>query len=168
MTINNIPSAEKILKGEQLYDLVVIGPKFNAKDIARIQYPELFVIDKPEDIKLLFEKYSPQIITADKPRKLKPLEADINYADAQGKVLLITTNKTIVKELSCFNLKVATNIHSAKRLIHNNGFKLIITDIGLKPKTNLPIYKWGVDVLGKKDVYLLLTTGRLSLETLES
>lgn len=168
MTINNIASAEKMLEGEQFYDLVVIGPKFDVKDITRIQYPKMFVIDKPEDIKLLFEKYSPQNITAEKPRKLKPLEADINYADTEGQVLLITTNKATVKELSCFDLKVATNIHSAKRLIYNNGFKLIITDMALKLKTNLPTYKWGVDILNKKDVYLLLTTGQLSLETLES
>ena len=68
--------------------------------------------------------------------------------------------------MSCFDLKVATNLYSAQRLLGSNEIELIVTDMETKPKTNLPTYKWGVDILTKKDVYLLLTTGRLSLETI--
>ncbi len=167
MPVKQTSVAIKFLQSKE-FDLVVLGPPFQEKDKTSINHSNIYLINKPEDIKGLFDKYQTKPLPAEAPRKLKPLKADINYASAKGKVLLITTNKETVKELDCFELRVATNLYSAKRLILDNGFNLIIMDMGLKLKTNLPTYKWGIDVLNKKDVYLLLTTGRLSLETTES
>lgn len=82
-------------------------------------------------------------------------------------MLLITTDKAIVEELNCFDIRVATNLYSAKRLINSEEFDLVVVGMKVTFKSKLPTYKWDIDILTKKDVYLLLTTGRLSLETIK-
>lgn len=172
VSAKQISTAIKMLeKYREDCDLVVLGPPYGDKEKQQIDHPNIFVIKHPQDVAALFNLYKPQqgLQTArpqEGQRKIRPLKTDINYAAAGGTVLLITTNRSIIQELSCFDLKVATNLYSAQRLLGSNEIDLIVTDMETKPKTNLPTYKWGVDILTKKDVYLLLTTGRLSLETI--
>ncbi len=166
MPVKQMSVASKVLKENKDFDLVVIGPPF--KDQADIEHPNIFVINEPEDIALLFKKYQPIKMPIEQTRKLRPLKAEVNFADAKGRVLLITTDKTIVDELRCFDIRVATNTYSAKRLLISDDFDLAVIDAKVDFKSDLPTYKWDIDVLNKKDVYLLLTTGRLSLETTES
>lgn len=166
ITAKQIATATKILeKSNNNFDLIVLGPPFGQKEKEQIEHSNIFVISQPEDVAALFELYKPQHKLPETTRKIRQAKADLDYSTAQGIVLVITTNKTVTKELSCFNLKVATNLYSAQRLLHDNDIKMIVIDTDIKLKTTLPTYRWEVDVSTKKDIYLLLTTGRFSLET---
>lgn len=160
------------LLNEDNFDLIIIGPPFFEDDVNFIKHENIEFIKKPEDLKALYQKYlvqSKQEQVA--KRKIRSSKPEIPYEEAQGTVLLVTTDANLIKEISCFNLIVSTNTYSVSRYLSDivNEISLIIWDrntvLTKLPKTNIPTYIWGEEVKNKKDIYFLLTTGNLSIES---
>jgi len=169
--VKTLQQANDLLMDEK-FDLVVLGPPYNTSHATNVNHSEIKIIEKPDDLRVLFEELNR--LDHNKPpnnlkRRIRADSGPISYESATGTILLVTTNILLVNELKCFSsLLVATNEYSAQKLLLNNNIDLLVWDSETFPvkklKTNVATCLWGIDATDKKDVYMLLTTGQLSLD----
>jgi len=168
--VKRVQEAEEIL-AEEDFDLVVAGPPYKEEDVETLEFPAIKIIKEPADLRELQRELQHNPETKFK-RKIRAAQTDeIPYEKAKGTVLLATTDRGLIRRLRYFNIRIATNKYSAGRLLSdiNYPISLVVWDLPEeKPKIKIPAYIWGREIFTEKDVYMLLVTGRLSLETEES
>lgn len=162
LTLENITDAITIK--EEDYDLVILGPPFKQDKVSLIPHGVVRVIEHPADLRKLLQEFVEVTDSKSKAQKLP-------YHEIEELLLLVTTDLDIIEELNNFNILIATNKYSALRHIEDisKELALIIWDrntiLAKAPKTDVPLLFWKEDVKDKKDIYLLLTTGQISIET---
>lgn len=176
ITMEKISDAIGITEDD--YDLVILGPPYDKEKAKLIPHANIRVIEQPEDLKTILKEFANKIEkqpgikkeTNKGSRKFR-VDSDINlpYHEVNETILLVTTDIELIKSLNCFNLLIATNKYSALRHIENitQEIALVIWDkdsiLTKTPKVNIPILYWGEEVKNKKDIYLLLTSGQISI-----
>jgi len=161
-----VPNSEdgiSLIENEE-FDYVVVSKPFTKQTAQSISHPNVSFLEDAADLRHFKEKVSPQR-TEQPMRRLRVDEPQIDYSEAKGHVLLVTTNRDLIRDFTVFSCGVSTSVYSARRYLVENQVDLVVWDIPQEP-INLEgtIYKWGEEVKTLKDIYLLLVTGKLSIE----
>lgn len=167
LCVPDLEEAISLIENEE-FDYVVVSNPFTKQTAQSISHPNVSYLENAADLRRFKEALSQESKpkrTEQPTRRLRVTEPEIDYSEAKGHVLLVTTNRDLIRDFTVFSCGVATSVCSARRYLAENQVDLIIWDIPQEP-INLKntIHKWGEEVKTLKDIYLLLITGKLSIE----
>ncbi len=152
----------------ETFDFVVVSRPFTKQMAQSISHSNVTYLENAADLKRFKIALSqePKSQKTEQPkRRLRLTEPQIDYSEAKGHVLLVTTNRDLIRDFTVFTCGVSTNVYSARRYLAENHVDLVVWDIPQEPiNLKATIYKWGEEVKTLKDIYLLLVTGKLSIE----
>ncbi len=168
-TMNDITKVVTI--NPENYDLVVLGPPYKKENASLIPHDNIKLITEPEDLEeTLRELGITKQAETKKQRQVRSQPIDnIPYNEVRETILVVSSDLKLIKTLSCFNILIATNKYSAIRHLEDitKVISLIVWDtntvLDKMPKTKIQSVVWGKGVKSTKDIYLLLTTGRISI-----
>lgn len=165
LCVPDLKEAISLIENEE-FDYVVVSNPFTKQTAQSISHPNVSYLENAADLRRFKETLSQESKRTEKPtRRLRVTEPEIDYSEAKGHVLLVTTNRDLIRDFTAFSCGVSTSVYSARKYLAENQVDLVIWDIPQEP-TNLKntVHKWGEEVRTLKDIYLLLIAGKLSIE----